>query len=746
MQEQTLWRVFRGMMGMWMIVLSTSLGWANPSSVPRDQAKPGKQDHAVKQPPSAKAPLSAQQPGVAKKQTALPGQPSGGTVATQERASKRALEIENDAKIPVFSSVTRDRVYRPQTAASGEVEQKRLQTYARSQTADLLESVPGLYTSQHNGRGKAQQFFLRGFDAVHGSELEVRVQGIPINEASNIHGQGYADLGFLAPMSVLRLRHLKGPFAGHQGDFAITGTLEIDLGLEQRGLSIEAGLDNFLHREIGLYWGPRGMGDESFVAVQLAESNGFGEGRAWIEGRALAQMQWQIQQFRLQFLVAAHFGRFNSAGVLRETDWNSGKIGFYSAQQEGLGGHSGRFVSQVSLSWRDTQQRASLMAYAMVRDLRLKENFTGFLLSPKGDTFEQNHNVVQAGADARWQRYWLLWGRKQQILAGAEIRYDSIRQSQYRLTDTEQRHNTEIDAEVQIYQIAAWSTLQLHPWRWLRWDASLRATFLGIAVEDIANQDIRGPTRHGSGLQLSPRTILQFRLSRHWNLFAAYGLGFRSVQARSLREGERIPFQEAHQTELGVRFRYPQWAEVSLAAFGVYMAQELIFDHATANNIYAGASWRVGGELSFQVRLFFPWLWLDTSLTYSEGRFAADGSPVPFAPRLLMRNGLVVRWQSRNRFWRVVAGIRTSLLGPRPLPFGFEADSIFLLNAVAQVHIGPVYVRLDGTNLLNTAWKDGQFVYSSAFDQSVGVQKIPQLHFTAGIPFRIFATIGLHVF
>ncbi|TNE47751.1 MAG: hypothetical protein EP343_18385 [Deltaproteobacteria bacterium] len=647
----------------------------------------------------------------------------------------------------VFSSETRARVFRAATAASDEVGQKQLKTYARSQAADVLNSVSGLYISQHTGRGKAHQFFLRGFDAVHGSELEVRVQGIPINEASNIHGQGYADIGFLLPNAVLRLRSLKGPFAGHQGDFAITGSLEVDLGLEQRGLTVYGGVDNFLRRELGVSWGPRGMGKESFVAAQFAESNGFGEGRGWIEGRGMAQFQWRIQKFRLRLLVAGHYGRFGSAGVLREFDLQNGNVGFYDAQQEGLGGHSGRFLGQATLSWRDGPQRASVMMYAMARDLRLKENFTGFLLSEKGDTFEQLHSFVQAGGQAKWQRSWYWWGLRQRIQTGAEIRYDSIQQSQHRLTDTDQRHTTEIDATVQTYQLAAWGTFQFHPVRWFYWDVSLRATMLGLAVEDVASaDDIRGPTRDGAGLFLAPRTILRFRFARRWNLFAAYGLGFRSVQARSLREGERVPFQEAHNAEVGVRFRYKDWANVSLAAFGVYMAQELIFDHATANNLYAGSSWRVGGELAFRVRLFVPWLWLDTSLTYSEGQLLADGSPIPFAPRLLMRNGLVMRWQSRNRFWKVLLGVRTFVLGPRPLPFGFEADTVFQLNAVARVQIGPVFLRLDAQNLLNSQWKDGQFVYTSAYEKGVGAQKIPQLHYTAGTPFRLFATVGFNVF
>lgn len=649
-----------------------------------------------------------------------------------------------------FESTTKTRRYRAPTAASGEVKQSVLKTFAQNQAADVLQAVPGLYASQHTGRGKAQQFFLRGFDAVHGSDLELRVQGIPINEASNIHGQGYADIGFIPGRTMLRLRYLKGPFLGRQGDFAITGTLEWDLGLDARGVILQAGLGSFLRREALVAWGPKHMGKETFVVAQFGESDGFGTDRAWLEGKTMAQIKLRWRQYWLRLMMGLHYSRFGSGGVLREHDLNSGHIGFYDAQQAGLGGHTGRWIAQATIGWRDTERQSAyqVMMYATGRQLRLKENFTGQLLYDKGDTFEQRHSFVQVGGMATYRRSWFWWMRRQQLRMGVEFRYDDIAQTQYRLDNKDIRHTTEIDAKVHAYQLAAWSTLRLRFWRWLQWDVALRATVLGLAVEELAparSGDIRGPSRDGIGLHFAPRSSLRFRLHRQWYMFASYGLGFRSTQARSLNPNQRTPFQEAHSAELGVRFRSKGWFEASLALFSTYVAQELIFDHATANNLYAGPSWRFGGELDFKVRLYYRWLWLDTSVTYSEGIFASKGTPVPFAPRLLMRNGLVVQWQSPDRFWKLMFSLRASLLGPRPLPQGLQADTVFLLNAVARLDIGPAFIRIDGQNILNRQWKDGQFVYTSAFKKGI-TQKLPQLHFSAGHPLQIFVTLGWRLF
>ena len=130
------------------------------------------------------------------------------------------IEIEDTAS-PVDTPTTGVRA----------VGRRDLELTPKKNTDDLLRLVPGLYTSQHGSEGKAQQFFLRGFDAIHGSDLAIRVGGIPINEMSNIHGQGYADLGFVIPETVSGLVARKGPFDLEQGWFATAGSVDFELGV-----------------------------------------------------------------------------------------------------------------------------------------------------------------------------------------------------------------------------------------------------------------------------------------------------------------------------------------------------------------------------------------------------------------------------------------------------------------------------------------------------------------------------------
>ena len=663
---------------------------------------------------------------------------------TEEEEKREIIEEKKRKRPPpVFSSVTRERKERAETAGSGERTQAELSTYVRTQAADAFEAVPGLFISQHGGRGKAHQFFLRGFDAVHGSELEIRVQGIPINEVSNIHGQGYADIGFLLPSSILRLRYRKGSFEGDQGDFAATGSLDIDLGVVERGLTISGGVGSFWRRELELVWAPAAMEEESFVSAQFSQSDGYGVNRGWLEGRGMAQGSFRWGAWKLRLMAGGSVGQYGSAGVLRESDVTTGRRDFYDAQREGLGGYASRFLGQATLSWRGEDQEAVFMLYAMGRDLRLKENFTGYLSDPRGDTFEQNHRFMQIGGEARWSRAWFLWGRRHELRGGLFFRYDQLEQAEHRLTDTDTRHTTLLEADAQVGQVAAWGGVSMHLLPWLRWQASLRGTILGMQVEDLLALRPRPPTRTGVGFQLAPRSILRFALAKGWEMSLAYGMGFRSTSARSLRDGERVPFQELHNAELGLRVKIPRWLTLSVAGFATYLAQELVFDHGAATNLYAGASWRGGAELDLRLWLGLKDLFFESSLSYSEGTLLATGEPVPYAPRLLWRGGLTYRWQDPTGFWKLMGALRWTFLGERPLPFGFVSEPIFLLHATAQINAGVFFLRLDGNNLLNAPWKDGQFVYSSSFDRGAAVQRLPQLHFTAGMPLQIFATLGI---
>lgn len=150
---------------------------------------------------------------------------------------------------------------RPLPRAASEVVRDRAQLQASPHRdgSELLLTVPGVFLTQHGGEGKAHQIFLRGYDAVHGQDIELWAGGAPVNDVSNVHGQGYADLHFLVPEAVHGLSAAAGPYDPRQGDFAIAGSARFDLGLEEEGFFAKQALGSFGGRRTLLAYRPPGQ-------------------------------------------------------------------------------------------------------------------------------------------------------------------------------------------------------------------------------------------------------------------------------------------------------------------------------------------------------------------------------------------------------------------------------------------------------------------------------------------------------
>jgi len=112
--------------------------------------------------------------------------------------------------------------------SEGVVSGQRLAAVPLQRPGEVLEMVPGLIVTQHAGDGKANQYFLRGFNLDHGTDFATYVAGVPVNMPTHAHGQGYTDLNFLIPELVDRIRYRKGPYYADEGDFSSVGVARID--------------------------------------------------------------------------------------------------------------------------------------------------------------------------------------------------------------------------------------------------------------------------------------------------------------------------------------------------------------------------------------------------------------------------------------------------------------------------------------------------------------------------------------
>ncbi|MCA9701954.1 MAG: TonB-dependent receptor plug domain-containing protein, partial [Myxococcales bacterium] len=248
---------------------------------------------------------------------------------------------------------------------------------------DALRLAPGLVMVQHGAEGKGQQYFLRGFDAVHGIDFEVSADGIPLNEWSNVHAQGYLDLGLLIPELVTAVEVLPGSFDLGQGPFAMAGSARFELGVptDARGLRGSLGFGSTLRERLMVSYSP---GDGSrFVAVELMNDRGWGEGRD--SRRAVLMARQHLfdspSRGRLSVLLLAQLASFGLPGVTSAVELDRGAIDFYGAHDPGRGG-SQRSLAALDYRLVRARSRLRLQTWSGARSLSLVENFTGFLERP----------------------------------------------------------------------------------------------------------------------------------------------------------------------------------------------------------------------------------------------------------------------------------------------------------------------------------------------------------------------------
>lgn len=620
----------------------------------------------------------------------------------------------------------------------------------RRSADDLLRLVPGVLLSQHGAEGKGQQIFLRGFDAGHGSDVEVLVAGIPINELSNIHGQGYLDLNFVIPEVVRAINVAKGPFQINQGNFANAGTIRFELGVDPAARGTRVGYEigsTIRHRGVVVH-APRRLGPQTFTAFEAMRDEGFAPGRK-------AQRVSSISQVRLvdspvygvlDLLGSGYYAKFGSPGALAVADVASGRVPFDGVYQSDGGGTSIRTLASLRHQIAVGEGKLEQRLYGQFRHFDMLENFTGYLQDPvNGDRRLQAHRFFSAGYQIEYQRPLV---ESLVLTVGGSWQGDSISQIDQRVDAQHGVVQRNWDLGIGQHQAGARLGLRWRPTRWLHLEGGARADLFAYDVIDYLQGDLRSRKVLG---RASPRLLAAFRLGDRVALFAAYGRGLRAPEARSITAGVTTPSDvvldrykggtarivPSDAIELGGRYTGPRYLSAGLAAFATWIDRELVFDHVSAVNLELNQTRRLGVELDVSLRPT-PWLLLRQDLTLAQARFVASGAPVPGAPPLLSASSLSLSHPNGLR-----AGVRLQVVGARPLPHGARSATYALLDLGVGYRRGPLQMDLQIDNVTNARWKEGEYHFASYWDRDDPRSTLPSLHYIAGPPLAVRLSMTL---
>ena len=646
--------------------------------------------------------------------------------------------------------------------------------------AGILRQAPGVFISRPFGDAVAHRISLRGFDAEHGQDLAISVGGVPINLPSHIHGQGYADLGFLIGEAVSEMNVKEGVYDPSQGDFAVAGSIDLSLGLKKqhRGLTAKTSVGSFRTVRQLLMWAPKSQrtGD-TLGAVSLRRSDGFGEQRASRSASGIVQAGFRHKRAKFRVLGIVYGNKGDSAGAIRRDDIQSGAVDFYGSYDtptaRGQGATSMRGI--VGLSMRlplKSGANTELGLWFSHDSFRIKQNLTGFShrslalneVAGLGDLIEQRNQSTGFGWRGRYRTksytYKTLDFRAEAGLSG---RFDTTEQQQT-LIDAANRNQTwdeRVDASVQSLDVGIFGDLNLTIAERVTLRFGMRGDLLSYDVNDRLGNRVTsfrdddrfivGFRRSSAGVVFGPRASAEVLITKSLRAQLAYGEGFRSPQARVLEEGESTPFTKVRSMDLGVRYELGEKVQLNGSLFWSHLSDDIAFDPREGRLERIGASRRMGASLYLNVN---PCDWASgaLSMTFVDAELleppvaTADmprpafekGQNLPYVPPFVLRadvKGHTPLVKSlRGAPLEVHYGSGFSYISPRPLPFGEFSEGVPLLDLSVGLRYRSVDLRFDVFNLVGTQYGAAEFNYASNWQPSSVPSRLPARHTAAGAP------------
>ena len=629
------------------------------------------------------------------------------------------------------------------SASQGVVGAQELAQRPILRPGEVLETVPGLIVSQHSGDGKANQYYLRGFNLDHGTDFSITVDGIPINQPTNGHGQGYSDLNFLIPELIDTVRYEKGLYYADKGDFSAAGAADI---------TFKNALDQGLVEATG--------GTHGFARGLLADSARVGRGDLLAaleyehyDGPWVRPDDYQKKNGLVRYNSGDAANGFTVTMQGYDGTWDSTDQVPSRAVREGLvsrlggidptdGGSSRRYSLAGELRRGGDASLTTLSGFVYDTRLRLFSDFTYFLADPvHGDQFEQFDDRTVEGVKLEHQWAWRLLGRDVEGELGLQARHDSIHNGIFH-TEGRTVLSTTREDTIQETSVGPYGEAQVRWTEWLRTIAGLRADAYRFGVDSnlAANSGFRD------------RAIAEPKLSfllGPWQaseIYLNFGEGFHSNDARGAtitvdpRTGQPVgpvsPLVRAKSVDVGCRTSLVPGLQTSITFFRLDLASELVFDGDAGDTAPSRPSRRLGFELQSFYRPS-RWLALDVDYSRSRARFTdlpaigAIGDHIPGAIGSAAAIGATV--PDVHRFF---GSLRWRYFGPRPLiedgSVRSHSTSLFYLDAGCTL---PRNLRLtvEVFNLFDVKASDVDYFYTSRLpgEPAAGV---PDVHFHPAEP------------
>ncbi len=637
-----------------------------------------------------------------------------------------------------------------ESANTGLVTKQQLEARSVYRPGEMLEAVPGLIVSQHSGEGKANQFYLRGFNLDHGTDFRTTVDGMIVNQRTHAHGQGWTDLNFMIPELITRLEYRKGPYYAAEGDFSSAGAASVVYADRLDSGIASLGIGQFGYRRTLLANSPKVADGHLLYALELFDNDGpFAKPDDYRKINGVLRYSEGTAGNGFNVTAMAYRGRWNATDQIPRRAVDRGEIGRFDTLDPTDGGRAQRY--SLSGAWNRTSDAGytNVNAYVIQSSLDLYSNFTYFLDDPvNGDQFNQRDRRTTTGLNVSHTLPTALLGRESETTIGLQLQNDNIFNGLFntvarqRLSTTREDHVTQSSAGLYVDNTIRWAEK-------FRTVAGIRGDFYRFKV----NSDNSLNSGKKSDSIVSPKLNLIFGPWAKTEYYFNVGTGFHSNDARgttitvdpkdSTAAVDRVsPLVRSKGIELGARSEIIPGLQSSVAVYRLDFDSELVFVGDAGNTEAGRPSRRVGIEFN---NYYKPtkWLTIDADFAFARARFRDQnpaGNRISGAVEGVASVALAV-----NNIGPWFGAVQLRYFGPRPLTEdnSVRSASTTTLNGRIGYKISPkTRIQLEGFNLANRKASAIDYYYPSRLKSEAAGSSTPDIHFhpIASRSFRVTLT------
>lgn len=617
-----------------------------------------------------------------------------------------------------------------------------IQTYPVNSSQDILRKVPGLFIGQHAGGGKAEQIFLRGFDIDHGTDINISVDGLPVNMVSHAHGQGYADLHFVIPETVEAIDFGKGPYDQSKGNFTTAGYVEFRAKekLDKSTFKFEAGQFD-TYRLLGMFDVVDKANHNVYMATEFLSTDGYFESpqnfnRLNLFGKYTG---WVTDQDKLGVTLSYFESQWDASGQIPQRAVDSGQISRFGAIDDTEGGATSRRDLLVNYD-KLIDEQSSLKSYVYLTqyDFELYSNFTFFLDDTvNGDQIKQNESRMIYGFNSEYNHSFSNGPLHGNWQAGVSLRHDQSRENE--LSHTANRSET-LDqiqlGEINETNLGAYTGVVLDINKWT-FNPSVRVDFFNFQYNDALLTEYN--TQAESKAIISPKFNILYNPSSKLQLYLKTGKGFHSNDTRVVvAQGGNEILPAAYGFDLGYIWKPSPDLLLNMAYWYLYLEQEFVYVGDAGIVEPSGKTKRQGLDVSVRYQPM-QWLFLnlDANYTYARAVDEPEGNDyIPLAPDFTLVGGLSVMFASG-----LYGSMNLRHIGDRPAneDNSIVAKGYTVMDLNAGYKWKSVSVGIQVQNLLNTEWNETQFATESRLQYET--EPVEEIHFTPGTPFFLKALV-----